>query len=128
MKFLIAGYGSIGRRHFRNLLELGERDILFYRTHHGTLPEADLEGFRVETDLRSALGQHPDAVIIANPTAAHLEVAVPAAEAGCHLLLEKPLAHSLEGVQALAAAAERSGARVLVGFQFRFHPVLQTLK
>jgi len=31
MKFLIAGFGSIGRRHLRNLLALGERDILLYR-------------------------------------------------------------------------------------------------
>ena len=33
MKFLIAGYGSIGRRHLRNLRELGEQDILLLRSH-----------------------------------------------------------------------------------------------
>ena len=67
MKFLIAGLGSIGRRHLRNLLTLGERDILLYRTHQATLPEAELADFPVETDLRLALAHQPDAVIIAHP-------------------------------------------------------------
>lgn len=127
MKILIAGYGSIGRRHFQNLLQLGERDILFYRTRRSTLPEAELEGFQVETSLSAALATKPQAVVIANPTALHLAVAVPAAEAGCHLLLEKPVSHSLQGVAELERALERGGGRVLVGYQFRFHPGLQQL-
>ena len=69
MKILIAGFGSIGRRHFRNLLNLGERDILFYRTHRGTLPDGELEGFTVENDLDTALAHQPQAAIICNPTA-----------------------------------------------------------
>ena len=79
MKILIAGFGSIGRRHFRNLLALGERDILLYRTGRSTLPDDELEGLRVETDLEAALAHHPQAVIVANPTALHLDVAIPAA-------------------------------------------------
>ncbi len=132
MQFLIAGLGSIGRRHLRNLKALGEQDIILYRTGRATLPDDELAGLPAETDLRRALdpstrsGQaKPDAVIIANPTALHLDVAIPAAEAGCHILLEKPISHSLEGVEQLEAAAKRSGSRILVGFQFRFHPMLQ---
>ena len=124
MKILIAGFGSIGRRHFRNLLALGERDILFYRTGHSTLNEAELTDFVVETDLQAALSHRPNAVVVANPTALHLSVAIPAAEAGCHLMLEKPLSHSLEGLPELQAALQRGGGRVLVGFQFRYHPGL----
>jgi len=127
MKFLIAGFGSIGRRHMRNLLALGERDILLYRSHKSTLPEDELTGFTVETDLSQALAHRPDAVIISNPTALHLDVAIPAAEAGCHLMLEKPIASSLEGIDRLKAAMQRSGSRALVGFQFRFHPGLQKI-
>ena len=79
MKILIAGFGSIGRRHFRNLLALGERDILFYRTGRSTLNDGELGGFIVETDLQAALAHQPQAVVIANPTALHLPVAIPAA-------------------------------------------------
>lgn len=127
MKFLIAGYGSIGRRHMRNLLALGERDIILYRTRHSTLPENELRGFTVETDLQAALAHQPDAVIIANPTAKHLDVAIPAARAGCHLLMEKPISHSMERLDQLQEALRVGGGKVLVGFQFRFHPGLQQI-
>lgn len=125
MKYLIAGLGSIGRRHFRNLRALGENDIILYRTHHASLPDDELAGFPVETDLGRALDRKPDAVIVANPTSLHLDVAVPAAEAGCAILLEKPVSDSLAGLDELAVAAIRSGSRILVGFQFHFHPTLR---
>lgn len=125
MKILIAGLGSIGRRHLRNLLALGEKDIVLYRTFQATLPDDELTPFPIETDLHAALAHHPQAVVVANPTALHLNVAIPAAEAGCHLLLEKPISHSLRGIDHLEEALKRGGGQVLVGFQFRFHPTLQ---
>lgn len=125
MKFLIAGLGSIGRRHFRNLLALGESDILLYRTQRSSLPDDELTGFPVETDLQAALAHHPQAVIISNPTALHLETAIPAAEAGCSILLEKPVSHTLQGLERLELALQRGGGKMLVGFQFRFHPTLR---
>jgi predicted dehydrogenase len=128
MKFLIAGLGSIGRRHFRNLLALGERDILLYRTHHATLPDDELVGIPVETDLRAALAYQPDAVIISNPTSLHLDIAIPAAQSGCHILLEKPISHSMARVDELKQAVQQNSVKVLVGFQFRFHPGLQQIK
>jgi predicted dehydrogenase len=125
MKFLIAGLGSIGRRHFRNLIALGEKDIILLRTRKATLPDDELAGYPVETDVREAFKKHkPDAVIIANPTSMHLDVAIPAAESGCHILLEKPVSHSLERLDVLEKAAKKSGSRILIGFQFRYHPTL----
>ncbi|MBI4926597.1 MAG: Gfo/Idh/MocA family oxidoreductase [Anaerolineae bacterium] len=125
MKFLIAGYGSIGRRHLRNLRELGEQDIVLYRSRRSTLPEDEIAGLPVETDLDAALAHKPDAVIISNPTALHLQVAIPAAERGCAILMEKPIAHDLSQVDEFRRAVKRGGAVVLVGFQLRFHPTLQ---
>ncbi|MBM3143741.1 MAG: Gfo/Idh/MocA family oxidoreductase [Chloroflexi bacterium] len=127
MKFLIAGFGSIGRRHFRNLIALGERNILFLRSQHSTLPDDEIAGFPVETNIEAALAHKPDAVIVSNPTSLHLDVAIPAAEVGCHLLLEKPLSHSMARVDELQAAVERKCGRVLVGFQFRYHPQLRQI-
>jgi predicted dehydrogenase len=125
MKFLIAGLGSIGRRHMRNLIALGEKDIVLFRTRKATMPEDELAGYPVETDLGEALRKHkPDAVIVANPTALHLDVAIPAAKAGCAILLEKPVSNSLERLDVLQQAAKKSGSRILVGFQFRYHPTL----
>lgn len=128
MKFLIAGLGSIGRQHLRNLVALGEREIMLYRTNKSTLPDDELAEFPVETDLGRALDHKPDAVIISNPTSMHLEVAIPAAQAGCHLLLEKPVSHSLEVIENLLKAIQSGGGEVLVGYQFRFHPGLQIVE
>jgi predicted dehydrogenase len=128
MKFLIAGLGSIGRRHLRNLLALGERDIVLLRTYQSTLPDDELAGFTVETDLRSALAHKPDAVIISNPTALHLEVAIPAALCGCHLLIEKPISHSMARLEELEQAVQENSCKIAVGYQFRFHPGLQKVK
>jgi len=128
MRFLIAGYGSIGRRHLRNLIALGEKDIVLYRSGKSTLPGGESAQFPIETNLTRALEHKPDAVIVSNPTALHLEVAIPAAEAGCHVLIEKPLSHSTQRVDELTAAVERAGVRVCVGYQYRFHPGLQKAK
>jgi predicted dehydrogenase len=128
MKFLIVGYGSIGRRHFRNLLSLGVEDILFYSTNKSTIKKDEISGFIIESDLENALAHKPDAVIVSNPTSLHLDVAIPAAEAGCHLMIEKPLSHSLERIDELSKIVHQTGKKVLIGFQFRYHPGLQQVK
>ena len=122
LKILIAGFGSVGRRHMRNLIALGQKDIVLYRSGRSTLPLDELAGLTVEMDLTKALAHRPDAVIIANPSAYHLDVAIPAAQSGCHLFLEKPISHNLEHLDELKAALQQGGGKVLVGFQFRFHP------
>lgn len=128
MKFVIAGLGSIGRRHLRNLVSLGEKEVLLYRTHLSTMPEEDLAGFKTVNDFQQALDTKPEAVIISNPTALHLEIAIPAAKAGIPMLLEKPVSHSLERVDDLAAMEKLKNLQILVGFQFRFHPTLIRMK
>ena len=125
MRILIAGLGSIGRRHLHNLQAAGEHEILLYRTGRSSLPADELVGLPVYHDLQAALQQNPQAVIVSNPTALHLDVAIPAAEAGCHLLIEKPVSHSLERLDQLERTAQRSGARILVGYHFRQHPGLR---
>jgi len=128
-KFLIAGLGSIGRRHFRNLISLGEKDIVLLRSHRATLPDDELAGYPVETDIHEALKKHkPDAILVANPTALHLDIAIPAAQAGCAILLEKPISNSTERLDELQTAVTKNGAKVLVAFQFRHHPGLLQAK
>jgi len=139
MKIMIAGLGSIGRRHLRNLLALGESDLLLFRTNRWvgetnpwvrqpTDTDDELAGIPVETNLQAALAHGPQAVIVSNPTALHLDVAIPAARAGLHLLLEKPISHSMDRLPELQAALDENNSRALVGYHFRFHPGLERLK
>ena len=125
---LIAGLGSIGHRHLRNLQELGWTNFILYRTGKSTFPEKELENFPNETNLETALKHNPKLAIIANPTALHLPVALPLAQAGCHLFIEKPISHTTEGLTELALAVQKKRLKVLVGFQFRFHPGLRIIK
>lgn len=128
-RFLICGLGSIGRRHLRNLRALGEQDIVLLRTSKSTVPDDELGSLPVEHDLHMALERwRPQAVIVSNPTALHLDVAIPAARDGCHLLIEKPVSHSMDRIEELQAGVGSGGGKVLVGFQFRFHPGLQQAK
>ena len=128
MKFLIAGLGSIGRRRLRNLRTLGQADIILYRTHQATLPDAELGDLPTFTELSLALDEKPDGFIIANPTALHLDVAIAAAKAGSALLIEKPISDGLAGLGELQSALNLSSKPAIVGFHFRFHPVLNQVK
>ncbi len=142
MRILIVGLGAAGQRHARNLRELlgdsvellavrriggGEALSDELRPSAGVLPEEAL-GIRVFDDLERALEQRPDGVVIANPTSMHLATASAAMQAGCGLLIEKPLSHSWEGVPEFLNALASSGEPALVGFQLRFHPLLDRVR
>lgn len=122
-RILIAGLGSIGARHLKNLLDLGVEDILLLRAKNEPAQEAP--HIPVWTSLEDALNQKPDAVIVSTPTSRHLDAALPAAQAGCHLFVEKPLSHTWEGVESLLAVARAKGIVGMVGFDMRFDPGLR---
>jgi len=142
VRILIAGLGAIGQRHARNLRALrGDGvELLALRSRglkHVITPsltrddsrdvEAEL-GVRSFADLGAALAAKPDAVFVCTPTSRHLEVATRAAAAGCHLFIEKPVSHTLDGIGALVATVARRRLVALVGSQWRFHPCVRTLK
>ncbi|HCS39005.1 MAG TPA: gfo/Idh/MocA family oxidoreductase [Anaerolineaceae bacterium] len=128
MKTLIAGFGSIGRRHLNNLRALGETDFVLLRSHLSTLPDDDIKSLPVETTIDAALTHKPQAVIISNPSSLHLDVAIPAAKEGCSILMEKPVSHSMSRIDELQSALKQGGGQLLVGYQFRFHPGLRQIK
>jgi predicted dehydrogenase len=57
-----------------------------------------------------------------------LDIALPAADAGCHLMIEKPVSNSPEGLDLLRSVARERNLRIMIGFQFRFHPGLRLVK
>src|SRR5215510_8595297 len=124
-EILVAGVGSVGRRHLANLRALGWPAVRCYRTGRSTLPDVELHAPRPDYDLAAALARRPVAVIIANPTACHIPLALAAAHAGAHLLIEKPLSHDLAGIAELQQTVHARGLAALVGFQLRFSPGLQ---
>lgn len=129
MKFLVVGCGSIGWRHARNLLALGERDVAACETDNARASQASAElGIPVFTSIHEALAAGPDAALICTPPAAHLPAACLAVQAGCHLFIEKPLAHAAKGVEQLLREAEARSLVTFVGYNWRFHPSFQRMK
>ncbi|MCU1267800.1 MAG: gfo/Idh/MocA family oxidoreductase [Acidobacteria bacterium] len=123
---LIVGLGSAGRRHLANLRFLGHSEFIFLRSNQGTISDSLHDGL-VTSDVEQALGYAPSMAIISNPTSLHLPVSVAAARAGCHLFIEKPLAHNLEGVRELQTVTKERGLTTMIGCQFRFHPLMMRL-
>ena len=75
------------------------------------------------TDYREILGQ-VDAVTVAVPTELHRDIALPFLERGIAVLVEKPMARSLEEADELVAAARASGATLGVGHTERYNPAV----
>lgn len=79
------------------------------------------------TSLAEAIDRtEPDAVLIAVPPLAHVETASEALEAGCHCLVEKPLAPTVQESQMLVRRAEELGRTLMVSQQYRFKPAPRT--
>lgn len=125
---LIAGFGSIGRRHYRNLKELGYTRFLFLRSGRSTIDAAEIAEHRSSSDLGELLSERPFAAVISNPSSLHIPIAQAAAEADCHLLIEKPVSHTLEGCERLRETCDSRRLTAMIGCQFRFHPLLLNLE
>lgn len=129
MKILVAGLGSIGQRHVRNLRNIAPVEIIAYRRRNQPLPE-DLRGpwLREFTDLDAALAERPTAALVCGPPRGQVDVAMRAASAGLHLFIEKPISDSLAGTSELLQEVTERKLVTLVGFNLRFHPQVQILK
>lgn len=68
------------------------------------------------------------AVIVCSPTDAHAALVIKAAEAGKHILCEKPIATRIEDARAMIAACERVGVQLHIAFPIRFMPMMQKVK
>ncbi|MBV9322224.1 MAG: Gfo/Idh/MocA family oxidoreductase [Chloroflexi bacterium] len=129
MRALIVGLGSIGRRHARNWSALGFGQLAICHQYHAPQPEPLGVEAREYHDLDRALQlERPEIVLVTNPTSLHVSTAQRAVAAGAHVLIEKPLGCSLEGVDQLFAKARARGKALRVAYNLRFHPGLARMK
>ncbi len=129
MKFLVIGGGSIGKRHIKNLETIEAGEIFACDTSPERCRNIEQEfGVKTFTELETALEQKPNAALICVPTSLHLTAALAAAEKGCHLFIEKPLSHDLDGVDKLVETVKQKKLVSLVGCNMRFHPGVALMK
>jgi predicted dehydrogenase len=123
----VVGVGHLGRHHARILSAMpGVELAAVVDVNRGRADEvAVTTGARAYESAEAIVGE-VDAVTIAVPTKAHLEVALPFIERGVATLIEKPMARTGAEADALVAAAAKSGATLGVGHTERYNPAVAT--
>ncbi|MGH9818820.1 MAG: Gfo/Idh/MocA family protein, partial [Pyrinomonadaceae bacterium] len=132
LKAAAIGVGSLGQHHARNYAELGRQGRVEFvgacdanpETAAKIAKENECESF---ANWRDLLGR-VDLVSIATPTETHCEIACAFLEKGIHTLVEKPIALTLDEADKMIAAAEKSGAKLMVGQLERFNPAMVALR
>lgn len=131
MRVIVIGTGVMGRNHVRVLREIPEVELIGVVDRD--LRRAEEVGRRYgvpayddSTDVFSRL--HPDAAIVAVPTQRHHDVALAAIRHGVHVLVEKPIATTVEQGEEMVAEAHRYGVALTVGHVERFNPAVIELK
>ena len=123
-RIVIVGLGSIGTRHARVVRAVQPDALIMALRHRGATVPDGVSIDACTTSLREVLAWRPDAAIIASPATAHLSSAGALAAAGVHLLIEKPISVTTDGVDAMLAVAHDAGAMVATGYNLRFLPSL----
>jgi len=126
----VIGVGVMGSNHARVLSDLPgvklvgvvDPDVKQRDFVGGTL------GCAAFASVDALLRQGVDAVTIAAPTHFHRDIALECAGRGVHILVEKPIASTIEEGRAIVAAARRAGVTLMAGHVERFNPAVETLK
>jgi predicted dehydrogenase len=130
-KAAVIGVGAMGRNHARVYDEMPDVELVgVVDPHPETVQEvARLRHVAAHTDFRAMLEQvQPDIVSVVVPTSLHYQVVLDALAAGCHVLVEKPIAQNLEQGRGMIARAAELGRVLAVGHIERYNPAIIELK
>jgi predicted dehydrogenase len=128
IRYGVIGVGALGRHHARWARQVAALDL----TGVYDIDQERSRRVAAEMECRSyasldAILEACDAVSIAVTTSHHAAVAVPAANANVHLLIEKPIAATIADADRIIAAAEKNGVKLMVGHIERFNPAVRAL-
>lgn len=124
LKAGLVGLGMMGRHHARVLRAMDGVELVAVADAAGDVHSA-ANGVPVYSSVDELLAHHLDYIVIALPTAFHLDAALTAAEAGVHVLIEKPLAVDLTSSEQIVDAFRAKNLIGAVGHIERYNPALQ---
>jgi predicted dehydrogenase len=127
----VVGVGAMGRNHARVLRELPEVELVAVADSDRALAEnaSRLYGGQAYDDARQMVEREsPEAVVVAVPTQAHFGIVSDMLAAGCHVLVEKPIAATVLEARQLVERAGRAGRVLMVGHIERYNPAVVELK
>jgi predicted dehydrogenase len=127
IKAVVVGYGSIGRRHVKNLLNLPDIQVIIC-TKRKDLKEIKNKKVIVYGNLEKCLKEKPSIGFVTNETSKHIQTATILAQNGVDIFLEKPLSDSMKGVNNLLKIVKKKKLVTLMGCNFRFYPPIMKIK
>jgi UDP-N-acetylglucosamine 3-dehydrogenase len=126
----VVGVGVMGANHARVLADLAE--VKLVGIADSDPKQRDLVskalGCAGHADVEALIAAGVDAITIAAPTHLHRDLALICARHGVHILVEKPIASSVEEGRAIIAAAQRAGVTLMIGHVERFNPAVEAIK
>jgi len=131
MKVAVIGIGSMGINHLRVYSELENVEVVGAADVSEDRLQMVASRFSVRTYLdyqELVEKEKPDAISITVPTSEHENVASFCLEQGVHVLIEKPIAATVDEGRRLIALAEKMEKQLMVGHIIRFNPAMQSLK
>jgi predicted dehydrogenase len=126
----VVGVGSMGRHHARVYSQMHDVILVGVSDLDKNAVESVASQFKTKafTDYKELLNAGVDAVSIAVPTTLHKKVALDFMEKGVHVLIEKPIADSLEAGRDLIKKAGEKNVKLMVGHIERFNPIIPVIK
>jgi predicted dehydrogenase len=126
----VIGVGVMGSNHARVLSDMAGVELVAVADPDRKQRDfvAGTLGCGAVADTEALLRAGIDAAIIAAPTHLHHEIALRCIGQGVHVLVEKPIASTIEESRAIVAAARRAGVTLMVGHVERFNPAVQSIK
>jgi predicted dehydrogenase len=125
IRIAVAGAGLIGVRHLEEIAANGDCEIAGIADPGAQASEVAARfGVTRYAGLAECLATKPDGVVIATPNQLHLEHGLLCIAAGIPILVEKPIAHTLDAGEKLVAAAEEARVPILVGHMRRHSPIM----
>jgi len=126
----VIGVGVMGANHLRAYCEFPNFEVVGvadvdWDVAQGLANRYDIVPFNNHEDL---LNENLDAISIAVPTTLHKKVALDAIQKGVNILVEKPIADTVENADEVIKAARQSGVKLMVGHVERFNPAVIKLK
>ncbi len=129
MKFGLAGAGVMGRNHARVINKLEDAELIaVYDADFKRAKDVAKEHDAVAVETLEELAELCEAVSVAVPTIYHLKVGGELMKNGAHILVEKPIAGTLDDARELVKIAEEEQKVLAVGHIERFNPVMKTLE
>ncbi|MBC7854613.1 MAG: Gfo/Idh/MocA family oxidoreductase [Pirellulaceae bacterium] len=128
-RVLVVGAGSIGERHIRCFLATGRCDVSFVEVNEALRQTIAVRySARGFASLEEGIATHPEIAVVATPAHLHIDMAMKLAEAGIHLLIEKPLSTNEAGVQQLTSLVHAKHVVAGVAYVYRSHPILTDMR